>query len=159
MIFLYFLVAVFVSLLLLGRAVTPRSQKKRFHRMQLDDYGMTLIRGVRLLSDAGARNRWRMENLQKQADYSEKGRMDGDRLPTDHAPHPREQMPPGAIPPHLRPLGGQPMFRPDDWVGANEPGSSSAQGIDSPMDDPENGDLSADDSNGSEPDDGAPRSA
>ncbi len=144
---LYFVVAAFVLLLLLGRAVTPQSKKKPLYRWQLDDYGATLVRGVRLLSDAGARNRWRLEAMQNQANYSEKGRMDGDRLPTDHAPHPREQMPPGAIPPHLRPAEGQPKFRPDDWVGAGDATSGETPS------------SSADDTNSEEPDDGAPRSA
>ncbi len=134
MVLLYFVVGGMIMLLILGNAVTPRSKKKPLYRWQLDDYGATLIRGFRLLADAGARNRWRMENLHNQSGYSEKGRMDGDRLPTDEAPHPREQIPPGAIPPHLRTAEGQPKYRPDDWAGVE-------------------------DSDDDEPDDGASRSA
>ncbi|MGB3830106.1 MAG: hypothetical protein WA962_15160 [Ornithinimicrobium sp.] len=121
MVLLSFVVMALVMLLVLGAAVTPRSQKKPVYRWQLDDYGAALRRGIVLLLDAGARNRWRMENLHKQSGYSERGRMDGDRLPTDEAPHPREQMPPGAMPPHLRPPEGQPKYRPDDWTGAGDP--------------------------------------
>lgn len=119
MVLLYFVVTAIIILMILGNAVTPRSKKKPLYRWQLDDYGANLVRGLRVFSDAGARNRWRMEMMQNQADYSEKGRMDGDRLPTDHAPHPREQMPPGAIPPHLRGPEGHPKYRPDDWLGAD----------------------------------------
>ncbi|MGB3185001.1 MAG: hypothetical protein WBB15_03960 [Ornithinimicrobium sp.] len=83
----------------LGRAVTPRSKKKPIYKMNLDDHGATLLRGVLLFGAAGARNRWKMENLQKQADYTERGHNDGDRAPTDHVEQPPEQIPPGAFPP------------------------------------------------------------
>ncbi|MGB7449919.1 MAG: hypothetical protein WA892_12435 [Ornithinimicrobium sp.] len=113
MTFIAFVALAVVMLLFLGRVVTPRSQKKPWRSFQLDDYGATLRRGVVVLLDAGARNRWRMDALHQQSSYSEKGRMDGDRLPTDETEHPPEQIPPGAIPPHLRDPGGGPQYRPD----------------------------------------------
>ncbi|CAN5464177.1 hypothetical protein BH23ACT6_BH23ACT6_05950 [soil metagenome] len=97
--FLAFVALGVVLLFALGRAVTPRPKKKRIWAMNLDDYGATLIRGVGLFAAAGARNRWKMNNIQKQAGYSERGHNDGDRLPTDATEQPPEQIPPGAFPP------------------------------------------------------------
>ncbi|MGB5952351.1 MAG: hypothetical protein WBG57_07545 [Ornithinimicrobium sp.] len=97
--FFAFVALGWLFLFALGRAVTPRSKKKRIWAMKFDDHGATLIRGFMLFAQAGARNRWKMENLQKQAGYSERGRNDGDRLPTDATAQPPEQIPPGAFPP------------------------------------------------------------
>ena len=113
--FLTFIAMGMVMLLLLGRIATPPAHKKRWRSFQLDDYGATMRRGVVVLLDAGARNRWRMDALHEQSKYSEKGRMDGDRLPTDETEHPPEQIPPGAIPPHLRAPGNGPQYRPDSY--------------------------------------------
>lgn len=115
MVFLWFLVLGVIMLLFMGVAVTPKPKKKPVWRWSLDDYGATLVRGLRLFGDAGARNRWRMDSMHKQRGYSERGRMDGDRLPTDQEAHPPEQIPPGAIPPHLRGSGNEMKFRPEDW--------------------------------------------
>ncbi len=128
MVFLTFVTMAVILLIILGKAVTPRSEKKPVWRWKLDDYGAALRRGIVLLLDAGARNRWRMEALHNQANYSERGRMDGDRLPTDEAPHPPEQIPPGAIPPHLRAPGAGPQYRPDGWVA-----SADDEGDDDPL--------------------------
>jgi len=115
MVLLWFVVLGVIALLLMGVAVTPKSKKKPVWRWTLDDYGATLVRGARLFGDAGARNRWRMDSMHKQQFYSERGRMDGDRLPTDKAEHPPEQIPPGSIPPHLRQPGNEIQYRPKDW--------------------------------------------
>jgi len=113
--FLSFVVLGVLMLLFLGRLVTPPREKKPWRSFKLDDYGATMRRGVVLLLDGAARNRWRMEALHNQATYSEKGRNDGDRPPTDEAEHPPEQIPPGAIPPHLRSPDGGPQYRPDGF--------------------------------------------
>ncbi|HKJ10846.1 MAG TPA: hypothetical protein VJ976_00500 [Ornithinimicrobium sp.] len=113
--FLSFVALTVVVLLTLGRLVTPPREKKPWRSFKLDDYGATMRRGVVLLLDGGARARWRMEALHNQANYSEKGRNDGDRPPTDETEHPPEQIPPGAIPPHLRKPGDGPQYRPDSF--------------------------------------------
>lgn len=97
--FLAFIALGTMMLFALGRVVTPPSKKKPIWSMKLDDHGATLQRGVALFASAGARNRWKIENIQKQSRYSERGHNDGDRLPTDAKEQPPEQIPPGAFPP------------------------------------------------------------
>jgi hypothetical protein len=122
--FLSFVALGVVLLLIMGRLVTPPREKKPWRSFSLDDYGTTMGRGIGLLLDGGARNRWRLEALHNQATYSEKGRNDGDRPPTDETDHPPEQIPPGAIPPHLRKPGGGPQYRPDSFPSPRPPSDS-----------------------------------
>lgn len=110
-----FVVLAVVGLVALGRFVSPPAARRPIHTWGLDDYGIHIVRGLKIFTTAGNNNAFRMDRMHEEARRKPGVHPEGLRIvqgPLDESEHDPRRRDPGS--PYYDPeLGPEPPWGPD----------------------------------------------